>query len=52
MLWTITVILFVLWVLGMISGSTVGAWVHVLLVFALVSLVLAVARHGRPAVGG
>jgi hypothetical protein len=47
MLWTITVILFVLWVLGMISGSTVGAWVHLLLVFALVSLVLAVARQGR-----
>ena len=49
MLWTITVILFVLWVLGLISGSTVGAWVHLLLVFSLISLVLAVTRRGRAA---
>ncbi len=47
MLWTITLILFVLWVLGMVSGSTMGWWVHLLLVFALVSLVLAVMRRGR-----
>ena len=31
MLWTITVILLVLWVLGLVSGSTMGAWVHILL---------------------
>ncbi|MGQ0504628.1 MAG: lmo0937 family membrane protein [Myxococcaceae bacterium] len=49
MLWTITLILFVLWVLGMVSGSTMGLWVHLLLLFALVSLILAVARRGRPA---
>ncbi len=50
MLWTITVILFVLWVLGMVSGgAALGAWVHLLLVFSLVSLVLAVVRHGRVA---
>jgi hypothetical protein len=46
MLWTITVILLVLWALGLVSGSAVGSWVHVLLVLAVVSLVLAVMRRG------
>ena len=35
MLWTITVILLVLWVLGLVSGSTMGAWVHILLLLAV-----------------
>ena len=48
-LWTITVILFVLWVLGLVSGAQMGLWVHLLLLFALVSLVLALARKGRTA---
>jgi hypothetical protein len=43
-----SIILFVLWALGLISGSTEGYWVHLLLVFAVVTLVLAVARRGRP----
>ena len=51
MLWTISAILLVLWVLGMISGSTMGYWVHLLLLFALVSLILAVARRGRTGTG-
>jgi hypothetical protein len=46
MLWTITVILLVLWVLGLVSGSAIGAWVHVLLVLAVVSLIFAVMRRG------
>jgi len=46
MLWTITVILLVLWVLGLVSGSTMGAWVHILLVFAIISLIFAVLRRG------
>ena len=45
MLWTITVILLVLWVLGLVSGSTMGAWVHILLVLAI-SLIFAVLRRG------
>jgi hypothetical protein len=44
-LWTITIILFVLWVLGMVSGAQLGMWVHLLLVFALISLVLSVVRR-------
>lgn len=46
MLWTITVILFVLWILGMVSGATLGWWIHVLLVLAVVSLIFAVIRRG------
>jgi hypothetical protein len=42
-----SMILFVLWVLGMISGSTEGYWVHLLLLFSMVALTLAVAQHGR-----
>ena len=40
MLWTITVLLFVLWVLGFTTFHAVGAWVHLLLVFAVISVVL------------
>ena len=36
MLYTIAVILLVMWLLGMVSGYTVGAFIHVLLVIAVV----------------
>ena len=39
MLWTITIILFVLWVLGLVSSYTLGGWIHILLVLALIVLV-------------
>jgi Flp pilus assembly protein TadB len=39
MLWTITIILFVLWVVGLVSGYTLGAWIHVLLVLAVIMLI-------------
>ena len=39
MLWTIAVILLVLWALGMITSYTVGGVVHLLLVIALVVIV-------------
>ena len=50
MLWTITILLLVLWALGMVSGSTLGAWVHILLVLAVISLIFAVMRRGTAAV--
>ena len=50
MLWTITVILLVLWVLGLVSGASMGAWVHILLVLAVISLIFAVLRRGSAAV--
>jgi hypothetical protein len=39
MLWTITIILFALWLLGMVSGYTLGSWIHVLLVLAVIVLI-------------
>jgi hypothetical protein len=49
MLWTITVILLGLWLLGLVSGAALGAWIHLFLLFAVVSLILAVVRGGRAA---
>jgi Family of unknown function (DUF5670) len=40
MLSTIAVILLILWLLGLVSGYTVGAFIHVLLVIALVLLLV------------
>ena len=40
MLFTLAVILFVLWLLGVVGTYTIGAFVHVLLVIALVLFVL------------
>lgn len=39
MLWTIFVILLVLWLLGMVSSYTLGGFIHILLVLAIVALV-------------
>jgi hypothetical protein len=49
MLWTIFVILLVLWLLGMVSSYTLGGFIHVLLVVALVILVINLIQ-GRRAV--
>jgi hypothetical protein len=48
MLWTIFVILLVLWMLGLVSSYTLGGYIHILLVVALVVLVfnLATGRRG------
>lgn len=46
MLWMITALLLVLWLLGMVSGYTVGAWIHVLLVLAIIAVVIALIRRG------
>jgi hypothetical protein len=39
MLWTITVILFILWLVGMVSSYTMGGWIHILLVLAIIVLI-------------
>jgi hypothetical protein len=46
MLYTLAVVLLVLWLLGLVSGYTIGAFIHVLLVIAVV-LVLAQFVSGR-----
>jgi hypothetical protein len=40
MLWTILVILLVLWVLGLVTSYTMGGFIHILLVVAVVVLVI------------
>jgi len=40
MLWTIAVILIVLWVLGLVSNATMGGFIHLLLVIAIIVLVI------------
>lgn len=42
MIWTIVVILLVLWVLGLVSSYTMGGLIHVLLVVAIVVVLLRV----------
>ena len=49
MLWTIFVILLVLWLLGLVSSYTLGGYIHLLLVIALVVVVIRVIQ-GRPPV--
>ena len=44
MLYTIAVILLILWVLGLVSSYTLGGFIHVLLVIALVVVVLNLLR--------
>lgn len=49
MLFTIAIILIVLWALGLVSGTTIGGFVHVLLVLAVIMVVfqLISGRRGR-----
>jgi hypothetical protein len=49
MLWTIFIILLVLWLLGLISGYTISGFVHILLVIAVVVLIIRLIQ-GRPVV--
>jgi hypothetical protein len=48
MLWTIFVILFILWLLGMVSSYTLGGFIHILLVLAVVALVIQLISGRRP----
>jgi hypothetical protein len=48
MLWTIAVILFVLWALGLATAYTVGGFIHILLVLAIVVILIRVIQGRRP----
>lgn len=50
MLWTIFVILLVLWLLGVVSSYTLGGFIHILLVLALVVLVIQLISGRRSAI--
>jgi len=40
MLWTITIILLVLWMLGLVSSYTMGGFIHILLVLAVIVILV------------
>jgi hypothetical protein len=48
MLWTIAVILMVLWLLGMVSSYTVGGFIHILLVLAIIAVLVRIIQGRSP----
>ncbi len=48
MLWTIFVILLIMWLLGLVSGYTSGGFIHILLVIAIVVVLIRVILGRRP----
>lgn len=48
MLMTIAVVLLVLWLLGMVSASTIGGFIHVLLVLAIIIVLVRIIQGRRP----
>jgi len=48
MLWTIFVILLVLWFLGMVSSYTLGGFIHILLILAIAVVLIRVIQGRRP----
>ena len=48
MLWTIAVVLIVLWLLGMVSAYTMGGFIHILLVLAVIMVLVRVIQGRRP----
>ena len=47
MLWTIAVILIVLWLLGLVTSYTMGGFIHVILVIAIIVVVIRVIQGRR-----
>lgn len=48
MLWTIVVILLVLWLLGLVTSYTLGGFIHLLLVLAVIIIVVNLIQGRRP----
>jgi hypothetical protein len=48
MLWTIFVILLVLWLLGLVTSYTLGGFIHILLVIAVIVIVIRLIQGRRP----
>jgi len=47
MLWTIAVVLLILWVLGLVTSYTMGGFIHILLVLAIIVVLLRVIQGRR-----
>jgi hypothetical protein len=50
MLWTLFVVLLVLWLLGVVSSYTLGGFIHILLVLAVIALVFQLISGRRSAI--
>jgi hypothetical protein len=48
MLWTIAVVLVILWLLGLVSGYTMGNFIHILLVVAIIVVLVRVIQGRKP----
>ena len=48
MLWTIALVLIVLWLLGLISGYVISGFIHILLVIAIVVILVRIIQGRRP----
>jgi hypothetical protein len=48
MLYTIAVVLIVLWLLGMVSGYAIGGFIHILLVIAVIMILINLISGRRP----
>jgi uncharacterized protein DUF5670 len=48
MLWTVFVVLLVLWLLGVVSSYTLGGFIHILLVLAIAIVLIRVIQGRRP----
>jgi hypothetical protein len=48
MLWTIVVLLLILWMLGMISSYTLGGFIHILLILAVIAVLIRVIQGRNP----
>ena len=48
MLWTIAVVLVILWLLGLVTGYTMGNFIHILLVVAIIVVLVRVIQGRKP----
>jgi asparagine N-glycosylation enzyme membrane subunit Stt3 len=48
MLWTIAVLLLILWLLGMVSSYTLGGFIHILLILAVVAILIRIIQGRSP----
>lgn len=48
MLWTIAVLLLILWLLGLVSSYTLGGYIHILLVVAVIAVLVRIIQGRSP----
>ena len=47
-LWTVAIILLILWALGLVTSYTIGGFIHILLVIAIVVILIRIIQGRRP----